>query len=273
MEENMQKIIDKAISMGMEYGPKFILALITLIAGLWIIKHIVTAIEKVMIKSKTEATLITFIRSLLSWVLKILLFLSVASMIGIKTTSFIAIFSAATLGIGLALQGSLSNFAGGILLLILKPFKVGELIEVQGQIGVVTEIHIFYTVLLSPQNQTIISPNGPLAGGSIVNYTKAGKLRVDLTIGIAYDSDIKKAKDVLMKVMTDNDKVLKDPAPFVGVSEFADSSINLAVRPWAAAENYWDVYFSVNESMKQALDDANIEIPFPQMDVHLEKSS
>ncbi len=268
---DVQKLMDQAVLMMMEYGPKVLLALITLLVGLWVIKHLLKITEKGMHRSKTDVTLITFIKNIISWVLKILLLLSVASMVGIETTSFIAIFSAATLAIGLALQGSLSNFAGGVLLLILKPFKISDLIEVQGHIGVVTQIHIFNTVLLSPQNKTIIIPNGPLAGSNIINYTSEGRLRIDLTFGISYDSDIKQAKDAMMKVLASNSKVLKDPEPFVGVSELADNSVNFAVRPWVDVADYWDVFFNTNEDIKIALDKAGITIPFPQLDVHMEK--
>jgi small conductance mechanosensitive channel len=266
---NMQAVMDQATIMIMEYGPRLLLALVTLLIGLWIIRRIVNIADRALLKGNTDKTLILFTRSLISWVLKILLLLSVASMIGIETTSFIAIFSAGTLAVGLALQGSLSNFAGGVLLLLLRPYKVGDLIEAQGYLGVVKEIHIFNTILLTPQNKTIIIPNGPLAGGTIVNYTEDGHLRVDLTIGISYDSDIKKAKDVLMRVMEENPKVLNEPPPFVGLAEFDDSSINLAVRPWANVADYWDVFFGVNESIKEALNESGIKIPFPQMDVHV----
>jgi len=266
---NMQAVMDQATIMIMEYGPRLLLALVTLLIGLWIIRRIVNIADRALLKGNTDKTLILFTRSLISWVLKILLLLSVASMVGIETTSFIAIFSAGTLAVGLALQGSLSNFAGGVLLLLLRPYKVGDLIEAQGYLGVVKEIHIFNTILLTPQNKTIIIPNGPLAGGTIVNYTEDGHLRVDLTIGISYDSDIKKAKDVLMRVMEENPKVLNEPPPFVGLAEFDDSSINLAVRPWANVADYWDVFFGVNESIKEALNESGIKIPFPQMDVHV----
>ena len=268
---DMQKLSDQGIAMVMEFGPKLLLTIITLLIGLWIIKHIVKLADKGMSKSKTDTTLAPFLKNLISWVLKILLFLSVASMVGIETTSFIAIFSAATLAIGLALQGSLSNFAGGVLLLIFKPYKIGDLIEAQGHLGVVKHIQIFNTILLNPQNKTIIVPNGAVASNSIINYSEEGLLRVDLTAGISYDSDIRKAKDVLMKVLVDNPKVLKDPAPFIGVSELGDSSVNFAVRPWTNVADYWDVFFTINEEIKYALDAAGISIPFPQVDVHMDK--
>jgi len=268
---DVQKIGDQAWELVLLYGPKLLLALVTLLIGLWIIKQLVKLVDKAMSKGNTDDTLGPFLKNLVGWVLKILLFLSVASMIGIETTSFIAIFSAATLAIGLALQGSLSNLAGGVILLIFKPYKVGDLIEGQGHLGVVKSIQIFNTVMINPQNKTIIVPNGPMAGNSIINYTTEGKLRVDLSAGISYESNIKLAKDVIMKVLESHPKVLKDPAPFVGVSEMADSSVNFAVRPWANVADYWDVYFGINEKMKIALDEAEITIPFPQMDVHFDK--
>ena len=268
---NFQKIIDQAWSMVLIYGPKLVLAIITLIIGLWVIKYLVKLADKGLKIGTGDDTLGPFLKNLISYVLKILLFLSVASMIGIETTSFIAIFSAATLAIGLALQGSLSNLAGGVMLLIFRPYKVGDLVEAEGHLGNVKAIHIFNTVLVNPESKTIIIPNGSVAGNSIINYTTEGKLRVNLIAGISYDSDIKKAKEVLMSVMENDPMVLKDPAPFVGVNELADSAVNFAVRPWATVEDYWAVYFGINEKIKLALDEAGITIPFPQVDVHIEK--
>ena len=269
--EDYQPIIDKAIDLLMTYGPKILLAIIVLIIGIWIINRFARVTRKLMTARNVNVSLIGFVSSLTSIGLKALLLVSVAGMIGIETTSFIAILGAAGLAIGLALQGTLANFAGGVMVLIFKPYKVGDLIEAQGHLGVVKEIHIFVTILLSPQNKTIIIPNGAISNGDITNYTTEGNIRVDMTFGIAYEANIKDAKDVLMKVITKHPKVLKDPAPFVGVSELADSSVNLAVRPYAKPEDYWTVYFDVYESGKEALDKAGITIPFPQMDVHLDK--
>jgi len=190
-------------------------------------------------------------------------------MVGIETTSFVAILGAAGLAVGLALQGTLSNFAGGILLLLFRPYKVGDLVETQGRLGEVREIQIFTTILATPDNKMAIIPNGPIMNGEIVNYTALGKIRVDLVMGISYGADIRKAKEVLLQVMNAHPKVLKDPAPFVGVSELGDSAVNLAVRPHADPADYWDVYFDIYEQGKIALDDHNIEIPFPQVDVHM----
>lgn len=265
----LESLSVKIYDLALELAPKLALAIITLLVGLWIIKGLTKVLKVSMERSKVDPTLIPFMGSLVSWMLKVLLFISVASMIGIATTSFVAVLGAAGLAVGLALQGSLANFAGGVLIMIFKPYKVGDLIKSQGHLGVVKEVQIFNTILLSPQSKQIIIPNGAVSNGSIVNYTVEGLIRVDLTVGVSYDADIDQTKAVLMDVLKNNDKVLKDPAPFVGVSEMADSSVNFAVRPHCHPEHYWDVYFEVNESMKKALDKNAIAIPFPQRDVHL----
>jgi small conductance mechanosensitive channel len=270
--EQLENLSTKAYELGIEYAPKLALAIITLFIGLWIISGIVKLIKLSMERSKVDPTLVPFMTSLISWGLKVLLFISVASMIGIATTSFVAVLGAAGLAIGLALQGSLANFAGGVLVMVFKPYKVGDLIESQGHLGVVKEVQIFNTILIAPQSKQVIIPNGATSNGSIVNYTVEGKIRVDLTIGVSYDADIDKTKAVLMEVLTANDKVMQDPAPFVGVLEMGDSSVNFAVRPHCLPKDYWDVFFSVNEAMKKALDNNAIAIPFPQRDVHLIQS-
>jgi small conductance mechanosensitive channel len=267
--DNVQHYIDKIYDLAIKYGPKVLLAAITLIVGLWIIKMILKTVNKGFERSQTDESLRPFISSLLGWTLKLLLFISIASMVGIATTSFIAVVGAAGLAIGLALQGTLANFAGGAMILIFKPYKVGELIEAQGHLGVVKEIQIFVTIMLSPQNKTIIIPNGAMSNGDIVNYTREGMIRVDMTIGISYDSDIKLAKNLLMALMESDERVLTDPPPMVAVSELADSSVNLAVRPWCDPAVFWDVYFDTLEKGKMELDKAGITIPFPQRDVHL----
>lgn len=269
--DQVTALTQKAYEMVLLYVPSLAMALITLIVGLWAIGLITKLVRASMEKSKIDATLIPFLSSLVSWCFKALLFISVASMVGIATTSFVAVLGAAGLAIGLALQGSLANFAGGVLIMIFKPYKIGDLIESQGHLGHVKEVQIFNTILVSLQNKRIILPNGPVSNGSITNYTTEGVIRVDLSIGIAYNADIAKSKQVLMDVMTANELVLSDPAPFVGVSEMADSSVNLAVRPHCKPEHYWDVFFAINEQMKLALDENDITIPFPQRDVHLIK--
>lgn len=268
----MQTLSMKAYELGLEYAPKLALAIITLVVGLWVIGAVGRLFKASMEKSKVDITLIPFMENLLSWTLKVILFISVASMMGIATTSFIAILGAAGLAVGLALQGSLSNFAGGVLIMMFKPYKIGDLIEVQGHLGVVKEVQIFNTIIVSPDGKRIIIPNGSVSNGSMTNFTAEGKLRVDLVVGIAYDENIENAKKIILEVMNQNEKVLKEPAPFVGVLELADSSVNLAVRPHCKPEHYWDVYFNTYEAVKIALDNNNITIPFPQRDVHLKNA-
>ena len=259
----MEKYIEKLEEILVDYTPKVLTALAILIIGLFAIKLIVNASKKIMKKRDVDITLQKFFSNLLGWTLKILLFVTVVSKLGVATTSFAAIIGAAGLAVGLALQGSLANFAGGALIMIFKPFKIGDLIEAQGEIGVVKEIEIFTTKLIGLSNKEIIIPNGSLSNGNIVNYSATGTRRVDLVFGVGYDSDIKQTKDVLMNVLTSHPKVLKDPAPTVNVLELADSSINFAVRPWSTTADYWDVYFDITENVKEALDKAGIEIPYP----------
>jgi len=267
--EQLDKYLDMAIALAITYTPKLILALLTLVVGLWLIGTAVKLAEKGMLKSKTDQTLVSFVGNLISWGLKALLLISVASMVGIETTSFIAVLGAAGLAIGLALQGSLANFAGGVLIILFKPYKVGDLVDAQGHLGVVKEIQIFTTILTSLENKRIIIPNGAMSNGSIVNVTAEGTLRVDMSIGISYDADIAQAKQVIMDILQADPRVLKDPEPFVGVTEMGDNSVNLVVRPWAAVEDYWAVHFDISEKMKVALDQNGIGIPFPQRDVHI----
>ena len=267
--------LEKWTQVGMDlvttYGIKILAAIIIWIVGSWLIKKILGAAKKIMSKGNYEESLQKFLLNLANWALKILLIITLLGTLGVPTTSFAAVIAAAGLAIGLALQGSLGNFAGGVLLMIFKPIKIGDLIEAQGEIGVVKEIEIFTTKLTGLSNKEIIIPNGSLSNGNIVNYTTEGTRRVDLVFGVGYDSDIKKTKEVLMNVLTSHPKVLQDPAPAVTVMELADSSINFATRPWCKSEDYWDVYFDVTENTKEALDAAGIEIPYPhQVEIHKE---
>ena len=267
--ENFEALVQKAMELGLTYAPKLLLAIITLLAGLWIVGKIVKLTAKGMEAADVDPTLIPFLTSLVSWGLKILLLVSVASMIGIATTSFIAVLGAAGLAVGLALQGSLGNFAGGVLILLFKPYKVGDLVEASGHIGVVKEVQIFNTIMVTPQNKRVIIPNGVMSNSSLVNYSAEGTLRVDLSIGISYESDIDAAKKVLAAMLDEEEKVLSEPAPYIGVETLADSSVNLVVRPWCQASDYWEVYFRVTEMAKKTLDRHDITIPFPQRDVHI----
>ena len=259
----LEKWIDKALDAIVIYGPKILGAILLWIIGSWLIKRVVKLVKRIMEKRDYDVSLSKFLINFLRYGLMILLVLVVLGTLGVSTTSFAAVIAAAGLAVGLALQGSLSNFAGGILLMIFKPIRVGDLIEAQGELGVVEEIQIFNSILTSPDNKTIIIPNGALSNGNIVNYTKKGKLRVDLVIGVDYGSDLQQTREVLMQAITSHPATLKEPAPTVAVSELGDSSVNFVVRPWANAADYWDVNFGCLERCKNALDAAGIEIPFP----------
>jgi len=269
--EKVEEWIKYGIDLAKEFGPKLLAAILIFIIGLWIIKKIMGSARKAMEKSKYDESLQKFLLNLLSWALKIVLVLVVISQLGVDVTTFAAVIAAAGLAVGLALQGSLSNFAGGVLIMIFKPYRIGDLIEAQGELGVVKEIEIFTTKLNTPQNRLAIIPNGAMANGNIINYTEEGLLRVDITIGVGYSEDIKKTKEVLLEVLTSNPLVLKDPEPSVNVSELADSSVNFAVRPFCKPEHYWEVYFGTMENCKLALDKAGIEIPYPHsVEIHKE---
>jgi small conductance mechanosensitive channel len=267
---NLDKFTEKGIDMLMTYAPKFILAIITLLIGLWIINRFVKILNKRFKKRNVDESLSPFLLSIIGVVLKILLVVSVASMIGIQMTSFIAILGAAGLAIGLALSGTLQNFAGGVMVLILKPFKVGDFIEAQGESGVVKEIQIFNTILETFDGRTIILPNAPVSTGTIVNKTTKPIRRVDLTVGIGYNDDIDKTREVLKKLAEADERILTDPMFDILVSEMADSSVNFAFRLWVKSADYWPVYFDMTEKVKKALDANNISIPYPQMDVHVQ---
>ena len=266
---NLEKWLNKAYELFLNFSPKALTAIAIWLIGSWLIKKLLITTRKAMSKGRYDESLQTFLHNLLNWTLKIILIVAILGTIGVETTSFAAILASVGLAVGLALQGSLGNFAGGVLIMVFKPFKIGDLIEAQGAIGVVKEIEIFTTKLIGLSNKEIIIPNGTLSNGNIVNYSTEGTRRVDLVFGVGYDSDIKKTKEVLLSVLTSHPKVLKDPAPAVTVLELADSSINFAVRPWCKTADYWTVYFDVTEQTKEALDAANIEIPFPhQVEIH-----
>lgn len=250
-------------------GKNVLIFIVALWVGLRIIKVIQKGVRKACERSGLDTSLQKFLSSLVGWILKVVLFIAIAGLIGIPTTSFVAIVGAAGLAVGLALQGTLANFAGGVLVMVFKPYKLGDLIESQGVLGVVKDIQIFNTVMLTPENKTAIMPNGAIMNNHLINYTEEGTIRVDLTIGVAYDADLQQAREALMQVMKNDPNVLQDPAPSVNVSELGDNSVNLAVRPWCDPAHYWDVYFGTLENGKKALDAAGIGIPFPQRDVHI----
>ena len=264
----MEKYIDQIWEMGVAYAPKVIGAILTLIIGLWIIGWIVRLIDRTMGKRGVDETVRPFLKSLVNVGLKVMLLFTVAGMFGIETTSFVAIFGAMAFAIGMALQGSLGHFASGVMLLIFKPYKVGDLVDLGGNVGTVDEIQIFNTVLITPDNKKVIVPNGVVTSGVITNISGQGEIRVDMTYGIGYTDDIDKARATMRDVAMSCPQVLKDKPVDVFVSELADSSVNFAVRPWSKSEHYWDVYFYMHENIKKAFDKDGISIPFPQMDIH-----
>ncbi|NPA36233.1 MAG: mechanosensitive ion channel [Chlorobi bacterium] len=260
---------DKDYGFIIEYGIQLIIAIVALLVGFWVIQKIVKATRNLMQKRKVDPTLVPFLVSMISVSLKVLLLISVISYFGIPMTSFVALIGAAGLAVGMALSGTLQNFAGGVILLVLKPFKVGDFIEAQGYMGIVNEILIFNTILTTPDNKRVIIPNGGLSTGALTNYSAEKTRRVDLTFGIGYSDDIDKAKSVITDVINKCEKILKDPAPFIGVVELADSSVNLVTRVWTETPDYWNVFFYMQENVKKEFDRQGISIPFPQHDIHM----
>jgi small conductance mechanosensitive channel len=268
---NSNQIANKSIDIIVTYGPKLLMAIVVLVVGLWLLKLILNTMDKIMTKKDVDPSLRPFLLSLLNTLLKIMLFISVLGMLGVQMTSFIAILGAAGLAVGMALSGTLQNFAGGVMILLFKPFKVGDVIDAQGYVGSVSEIQIFNTILKTPDNKTIIIPNGGLSTSSMVNYSTEEKRRVDWTFGIGYGDDIDKAKEVMKKLCDNDSRILKEPEVFIAVSELADSSVNFVVRAWVKAEDYWAVFFSMNENIYKTFNKEGLNIPYPQMDVHIHK--
>ncbi len=267
--KKFDEYFDNIIGLVVQYGAKLLLAVVVLIIGLWIIKRVVRLADKTMTNRNVDASLKPFLRSIIGALLKIMLIISVASMVGVEMTSFVAVLGAAGLAVGLALQGSLSNFAGGVLILLLKPFKVGDFIDGAGHSGTVREIQIFYTYITTSSNQEVIIPNGKLSNDAIKNYSFHDTRRMELTYGIGYGDDIDKAKSILQRLLDEESRLLKDPAPMMFVQTLADSSVNIEVRAWANRPDYWDIRWNFPEKVKKAFDAEGISIPFPQRDVHI----
>ncbi|WP_048689981.1 mechanosensitive ion channel family protein [Catenovulum maritimum] len=271
MIEDIEKYSEQIFTYVVEYGSQALLALVVLIIGLWIINRISASAHKALLKSAVDDTLSTFLSGAVDIILKVLLVISVASMVGIETTSFIAILGAAGLAVGMALQGSLSNFAGGVMLLIFRPVRVGDYINAQGQSGTVVEMGIFVTVLETFDKQIIIIPNGPLSNGNVINYSKSPTRAVEVTFSISYSDNMKVARDTLTQLMQQDERVLKDADNVVAVVELGDSSVNILYRAFVKTEDYWGYFFDIHEEGKLALENAGCSIPFPQTDVHLYK--
>lgn len=267
MEVN--QILEKVWELVTIYGLKVVAALVILIIGRWVAKGISKLIGRVMERGKVDHTIQRFTVNIAYIALMVFVVLAALSQLGIQTTSFIAVLGAAGLAVGLALQGSLSNFAAGFLMIIFRPIRVGDYIEGAGVAGTVEEIQIFTTTMVTPDNKTVIIPNAALTGSNIVNWTLKGTRRVDMVFGIGYGDDIDKAKQIMVDVMAADQRIMKDPAPQVAMLELADSSVNFVVRPWVKSSDYWGVYMDITEKIKKAFDASGVSIPFPQRDVHV----
>lgn len=268
-QQQLQSYWDMGIDLLLAYVPKLLLALVVLVVGLWLIARVLKVMDGALERAGMDVSLASFLHSLAGMVLKVLLLISVASMIGIATTSFVAVLGAAGLAIGLALQGSLANFAGGVLILLFKPFRVGDFIEAQGVSGSVREIQIFSTLIHTPDNKVIIVPNGKLSNNVITNYSKESKRRADFVFSIGYQDNVDNAKKLIQTLIAADPRIDSDPEPLVAVSELAASSVNLTVRVWTNAEDRSSVRYDLLEAVKHSFDTNGISIPFPQTDVHL----
>ncbi|MEX2478969.1 MAG: mechanosensitive ion channel domain-containing protein [Gracilimonas sp.] len=269
--ENFNINPDDLMNFVTTFGPKLLAAIATLVIGLWIVKFVVKGVTKALNRSSVDDALVAFLKSLVSILLKVMVYITALSMLGIQMTSFIAVLGAAGLAVGLALQGSLSNFAGGVLILFFKPFKAGDFIERGSESGTVERIDILYTVLQTPNNQEIVIPNGQLANAAVTNYSAKETRRAVFPVGIGYTSDVKKAREVILRVLKEDERILEDPEPIVVLTNLGDSSLDLSARAWTTTENYWGFFWDNLEKIKEELDKEGIEIPFPQRDVHLIK--
>lgn len=266
---SLDVFLTKMIDLGISVGSKILLAIVVFIVGRWIVRRLNKLLAKILEKRHVEASLSTFVKSLVNITLTLLLIIVVIGVLGIETSSFIALFASAGVAIGMALSGTLQNFAGGVMILLFKPFKVGDTIEAQGQSGTVREIQIFNTILATPDNKIIIIPNGGLSTGLMKNYSREATRRVDWEFGIAYGDDYTKAKAVIARLLDADGRVLKDPTYFIALTSLGESSVNIVVRAWVNAGDYWGVYFDMNEKVYKTFAEENLNIPFPQLDVHL----
>lgn len=269
--DKTQEYIDLAINFTSSYGMKILGALIIFTIGKWIARRIQHVIVKLMQRNKVDDTLVSFIESIVYIMLMVVVILASINTLGVQTTSFVAILGAAGLAIGLALQGTLGNVGSGVLLISFRPFKMGDFVTVGGETGTVAGISIFATTLHTLDNKVVIVPNAAVSGGNITNFSARETRRIDLIFGIGYGDDLRKAKSILEDIMKEDSRILSEPAPFVGVSELGDSSVNFVFRPWVKSDDYWDVYFDMHEKVKLTFDKKGISIPFPQMDIHLNK--
>ena len=270
LEFDMENIISMYV---VPWSINIALAIVVFIVGRLVAKGLVKVLERVLSNAKVDSMLVDFIGSIASAALLLFVIIASLDMLGLNTTSLIAMLGAAGLAVGLALQGSLQNFASGVLLIVFRPFQVGNFIEAGGIAGTVEKITIFNTIMLTPDNREVIVPNGAVYGGTITNFSARENRRINMVFGIGYGDDIKKAKDLLMQAMESDERILKDPAPTVALGKLADSSVNFVVRPWVKGADYWDVKFDLTEKIKLAFDANGVSIPFPQMDVHTDKAA
>jgi small conductance mechanosensitive channel len=266
---NVNQYTDTAVQWISNYSLKLVAALIIFIVGRWLAKKLTLLLAKLMRKNKVDETLIGFIDSIAYYTLLVVVLIAAAEQVGINTTSLLTVLGAAGLAVGLALKDSLSNFASGVMLVLFRPFRVGDVVNAGGVTGKVEKITIFNTVMGTPDNQRLIVPNGSITGGVITNVTANDTRRVDMVFGIGYGDDIPKAKKILADIVAADARILKDPTPVIAVSELADSSVNFVVRPWVKTSEYWDVYWDLTEKVKMTFDAEGVSIPFPQRDVHI----
>ena len=266
---SLDTLTTKLIDLSVSLGSKLVIALIVFFIGRWLIKKINRLVVRIMEKRQVEASLFSFTRSLVSITLNFIFVIVLIGILGIETSSFIALFASAGVAVGMALSGTLQNFAGGVMILLFKPFKVGDFIEAQGQSGTVKEIQIFNTIMATADNKVIIIPNGGLSTGIMKNYSKEATRRVDWEFGISYGESYDKAKEIIVRLLENDNRVLKDPAYFIALTSLGESSVNIVVRAWVNATDYWGVFFDMNEKVYKTFAEEKLNIPFPQMDVHL----
>ena len=268
---DITKYTDMAVMYASEYGLKIIAALVIFIVGKWVAKKLTAVIKKMMTKSSVDKTLVEFSESIIYSVILLMVIIAALNQLGVNTTSFVAVFGAATLAIGLALQGSFSNIGAAVLIIIFRPFKVGDVVETAGVTGEVTDINLFSTIITPIDKRTVIVPNSSIIGGNITNFSNRDTRRVDHIFGIGYDDDLKLAKETLIEIVNSDKRILQEPAAFVAVNELADSSVKFVVRAWTSTDDYWAVYFDMLERVKLVFDEKGISIPYPQMDVHTDQ--
>ncbi len=272
MNIDINSLMQQAPELIITYGTKIILAIVVYVVGKWIAKMIAGLIERGMNAQSVDKIVSQFIRNITYYALLTMVVIAALGQLGVQTASFVAIVGAAGLAVGFALQGSLANFASGVLIIIFRPFKIGDYVEAGGAAGVVKEISIFSTIMHTPDNKTVIIANSGITGSNIINYSTQSTRRVDLTVGVSYSANLDQVRKELTQIISEDSRILAEPAVTIAVAELADSSVNFVVRPWVNSADYWGVFFDLNEKIKKRFDEVGIEIPFPQMDVHVTKS-